>query len=78
MTTFARTDTSTFGRWWWTVDRWTLAALACLIFLGIILVFAASPAVATRIGLDSFYLARHHLMMLPLGISIVISRLADL
>lgn len=72
MTTFARTDTSLFGRWWWTVDRWTLAALACLIFLGVILVFAASPAVATRIGLDSFYLARHHLMMLPLAIAIVI------
>ena len=73
MTTFARTDTSTFGRWWWTVDRWTLAALAGLIFLGVILVFAASPAVATRIGLDSFYLARHHLMMLPLAIVIVIA-----
>lgn len=73
MTTFARTDTSTFGRWWWTVDRWTLAALAGLIFLGVILVFAASPAVATRIGLDSFYLARHHLMMLPLAIIIVIA-----
>lgn len=73
MTTFARTDTSIFGRWWWTVDRWTLAALAGLIFLGVILVFAASPAVATRIGLDSFYLARHHLMMLPPAIVIVVA-----
>ena len=23
--TFARTDTSLLGRWWWTVDRWTVA-----------------------------------------------------
>ena len=30
MITFARTDTSLLGRWWWTVDRWTLAALICL------------------------------------------------
>ncbi|GIK98591.1 MAG: cell division protein FtsW [Alphaproteobacteria bacterium] len=72
MSTFARTDTSIIGRWWWTVDRWTLAAIACLIFFGVILVFAASPAVATRIGLDSFYLARHHLMMLPIAVAIVL------
>ena len=72
MTTFARTDTSILGRWWWTVDRWTLAAIACLIFLGVILVFAASPAVAKRIGLDSFYLARHHLMMLPPAVGIIL------
>ena len=72
MSTFARTDTSIIGRWWWTVDRWTLAAIACLIFFGVILVFAASPAVAVRIGLDSFYLARHHLMMLPIAVAIVL------
>ena len=24
---FARTDHSVLGRWWWTVDRWTLVAL---------------------------------------------------
>ena len=27
--TFARTDTSLLGRWWWTVDRWTLGAVSC-------------------------------------------------
>ncbi len=55
------------AQWWWTVDRWTLAAIIALMFIGAILVLAASPAVATRIGLDSFALVRHHYMMLPAG-----------
>jgi cell division protein FtsW len=71
MIAFARTDTSLLGRWWWTVDRWLLAALALLIICGAILVMAASPAVSLRIGLDRFYLARHHLAMLPLAVAIV-------
>lgn len=28
MSTLNRTDTSLIGKWWWTVDRWTLSALA--------------------------------------------------
>ena len=51
----ARADTSVLGRWWWTVDRWTMAALGALIAIGAVLIMAASPAVATRIGLDPFF-----------------------
>ncbi len=72
MTSFARTDTSLMSRWWWTVDRWMLAALGVLVFCGIILVMAASPAVAVRIGLDRFYLVRHHLVLLPVALAIVL------
>ena len=42
----SRTDTSVLGRWWWTVDRWTLAALMALIGFGYVMMLAASPAVA--------------------------------
>ncbi len=49
----SRADTSTLGRWWWTIDRWTLAALLVLIGFGYIMVLAASPAVAERIGASS-------------------------
>ena len=70
---FARTDRSALGQWWWTVDRWTLAAVIALMFVGAILVLAASPAVATRIGLDSFYLVRHHYMMLPAAAAVLIA-----
>ncbi len=49
MSSLSRADTSILGRWWWTVDRWTLLAVATLIGFGYIMVLAASPAVALRI-----------------------------
>src|SRR3712207_1969633 len=45
----SRADTSVLGRWWWTVDRWTLAALLALIGFGYVMMLAASPAVAERV-----------------------------
>ena len=50
---FSRADTSILGRWWWTVDRWTLAALLALVGFGYVMMLAASPAVAERIGASS-------------------------
>ena len=73
MNGFARTDTSLFGQWWWTVDRWTLAAVAALLGFGVILILAASPAVSERLGLDSFYLARRHLALMPPALAILIA-----
>jgi cell division protein FtsW len=69
---FARTDRSMVAQWWWTVDRWMLAAVIALAFIGAILVLAASPAVATRIGMDSFALVRRHYAMLPLALATVV------
>jgi cell division protein FtsW len=65
MTTFGRTDTSVIGRWWWTVDRWTLAALVALVAIGAILILAASPAVAERIGSDHLHFVRRQFVFLP-------------
>jgi len=58
MPMLSRADTSVLGRWWWTVDRWTLVAITSLIGFGYVLVLAASPAVAERIhqGRDVFIL----------------------
>jgi cell division protein FtsW len=61
---FARTDHSMLGRWWWTVDRWTLVALAVLIGVGALLVTAASPSVAERIHAPTFYFVIHQAIML--------------
>jgi len=69
---FSRADRSILGLWWWTVDRWTLATIGVLMFMGAILVLAASPAVATRIGLDSFHMVRQHYVMLPAALALVI------
>jgi cell division protein FtsW len=49
MAMLSRADTSVLGRWWWTVDRWTLFSIMTLIGFGYVLVLAASPAVAERI-----------------------------
>ncbi len=73
MTTFARDDRSVLGRWWWTVDRWTLAALAVLIAVGVLLTITASPAVAERIGYEPFYFVRHQLVFLPLAAALMLA-----
>ena len=50
MPALPRADNSLLGRWWWSVDRWTLGAIGMLIGFGYIMMLAASPAVAERIG----------------------------
>ena len=68
---FARTDQSLVARWWWTVDRWSLAALGMLIGFGVVMSLAASPPVAERIGYDGLHFVRRHLAMLPLALSLM-------
>ncbi len=73
MSALARTDTSTLGRWWWTVDRWTVTALVLLIVAGMILSVTASPPVATRIDLEPFHFVRRHMALLvPAGMTLVL------
>src|SRR3954468_21171580 len=60
----SRVERTRFANWWWTVDRLMLAAIAVLMMTGIVLSLAASPAVATRIGLDAFYFVNRHAMYL--------------
>jgi cell division protein FtsW len=70
-TTFSRTDESLFGRWWWTVDRWMIAAIISIAACGAILALAASPAVAERIGLDTFFFACRQFMVLPVALIVM-------
>jgi cell division protein FtsW len=69
----ARTDQTIVGRWWWTVDRWSLAAIGLLIGFGAILIAAASPPVAARLGLDEFFFARRHLIYLGPAVAILLA-----
>ncbi|MCC7426120.1 MAG: cell division protein FtsW [Alphaproteobacteria bacterium] len=69
MVALSRADTSLIGRWWWTVDRWTLAAIAVLAGIGMLLTLAASPDVARRVGFDSFYFVRRQLPFLGLAVA---------
>ena len=68
MTVFSRTDTSILSDWWWTVDRWMLMSLALLIGFGIVMTFGASPAIAEKLGLDSFHFVRRQLLFLALSL----------
>jgi cell division protein FtsW len=60
----SREERNPLSEWWWTVDRPLLGAIIALMLSGIILSLAASPPVATRIGLDPFHFFNHHVLFL--------------
>lgn len=68
----SREQRNPLSDWWWTVDRLQLAAIIALILGGVILSLAASPQVATRIGLDPFHFFNHHVMFLLPSFTVLI------
>ncbi len=72
-TAFSRTDRSMLSHWWWTVDRWTVAAIIVIVATGAILALAASPPVAQRLGLDTFYFAHRQFIVLPIALILMFS-----
>ena len=72
MRTVSRTDQTIIGRWWWTVDHWTLFALISLIGIGIFLIQAATPAIAEKHGLSTFYFVKRNLFMLIPSLMIMV------
>ncbi len=68
----SRIDPSLFGRWWWTVDRWMLLSLLVLSVVGILMVMAASPAVANRLGLEPFHFVwRQSIYFIPALVALI-------
>jgi cell division protein FtsW len=62
----SRLERSALANWWWTIDRWLIAALGALIVFGLVLTMAASPPVAERLGLPTFHFVhRQALFLLP-------------
>src|SRR5215472_14432019 len=62
----SREERTPLSEWWWTVDKPLLGAIIALMLTGVILSLAASPPVATRIGLDPFhFFSRHVMFLLP-------------
>jgi len=62
----SRADRGPLADWFWTIDRFFLAAFIMLMGIGFMLSFAASPAVAERIGLQPFhFVERHALFIIP-------------
>ncbi|MBP1852336.1 putative lipid II flippase FtsW [Rhizobium halophytocola] len=62
----SRAERGPLAEWFWTIDRLFLVLFLALIGIGLMLSFAASPAVAHRIGLDNFHFVRRQIaFMLP-------------
>ena len=57
----SRADRTAFAEWWWTVDRVLLVGVIALMIGGVVLSLAGSPAVAERLGYDSFHFVDRHL-----------------
>ena len=72
-----RADNSALGRWFWTVDRWTVLAIGTLICFGYVMMLAASPAVAERIGQsrDIFILKQVVFLAIAGGLTLAVSML---
>ncbi|WP_371423748.1 putative lipid II flippase FtsW [Tardiphaga sp.] len=68
----SREQRTPLSEWWWTVDRLLLAAIIALMLAGVILSLAASPPVATRIGLDPFHFFNRHILFLVPSVIVLI------
>lgn len=68
----SRVDRGALADWFWTIDRFFLGIFILLLGIGFMLSFAASPAVATRIGLEPFHFVKRHAAFLVPAIAVMI------
>ncbi|HVV40117.1 MAG TPA: putative lipid II flippase FtsW [Nitrobacter sp.] len=68
----SREQRTPLSEWWWTIDRPMLVAMALLMLTGVVLSLAASPSVATRIGLDPFHFFHRHVLFLIPSVIVMI------
>ena len=69
----SRADRSEFAEWWWTVDRLLLAGVFTLMIGGVVLSLAGSPAVAERLGYDSFHFVNRHIAFFLPAVAVMIA-----
>jgi cell division protein FtsW len=69
----SRADRSAFAEWWWTVDKYLFAGLITLIVGGVVLSLAGSPAVAERLGYDSFHFVKRHVFFFLPAVAVMIA-----
>jgi cell division protein FtsW len=69
----SRLERTPFAAWWFTIDRMLLAALLALMLGGIVLSLAASPPVASRLGLEPFYFVSRHVFYLIPALAVLLA-----
>lgn len=68
----SRLDESPMARWWWSVDHASLGILAALMTIGVVLLFAAGPGAASRLGIDdSFHFPMRQLYFLAPAAAVI-------
>lgn len=70
---FSRERRTVLAEWWWTVDRELLAAFLLLLFFGIVLSFAASPAVAEAHHWGTWHFVIRHIIFATLAAGVMIA-----
>jgi cell division protein FtsW len=69
----SRAERSLLVDWWFTVDRVLVAAILVIIGAGLVLSLAASPAIALKRGLPTFYFVERHAAFAVASVIIVIA-----
>ncbi len=73
MKAISRLDTSPAARWWWSVDHPSLLMLTALMTIGVVLVFAAGPGAAARLGIeDPFHFPLRQVTFLPPAVAVML------
>ena len=72
MVSFRRNSRSMISNWWWTVDKVLVVFVLTLIAIGAFLNFSASPAVAERIGVESFHFVKRQLLFTPIALGLLV------
>jgi cell division protein FtsW len=73
MKAISRLDDSPAARWWWSVDHVSLFILAALMTIGVVLLFAAGPGAAARLGIgDSFHFPLRQVMFVLPAVAVVL------
>ena len=72
MFNFSRNSRIIISNWWWTVDKVLLSLVTILLLIGVFLNFSASPAVANRIGADTFHFVKRQLFFIPIAYGLMV------
>jgi UDP-N-acetylmuramoylalanine-D-glutamate ligase len=68
----SRADRSRIAEWWFTVDHVLLGAILAIVGAGLVFSLAASPAVAIRKGLPTYYFVERHFLFSIAGVLIML------
>ena len=74
----SRSDRGSLARWWFTIDKLLLSTILLLMALSVMINLAASPPVASRLGLDTFHFFERQLAyMAPAAVILILTSFLD-